>query len=166
MLNLTALSAFLAVASNAIDVNGNFSLGEQLENLVYESQFRTNLSLNSGVSTEVLVLPNGSTLAASYDDASSLLTYTVHVAENSYLGIGYGADMKHTNLNFWAAGPSAAESAVYNGYSDDNTFPYVVDQIFTSTIADSSNTGFIDFISTRPLDPPASDTKSRAITLG
>jgi hypothetical protein len=79
------------------------------------------------------------------------------------LAIGYGTTMTNTNEVFFAAGTSAAESAVYNAYSTEDGYPSPLsDALYTTTITESA--GFITFVAARPLDP-TSNGSSFALTL-
>ena len=46
---------------------------------------------------------DGSTLSVSYDAKTSLVNFDVSVAQNSFLGFGYGADMTDTSMVAWIA---------------------------------------------------------------
>lgn len=73
--------------------------------------------------------------------------------------------MTNTDEVIWAAGATATASSVYDTYSTTQGRPTEDStNLYTTTSVENGN--FIDFTSTRPLDPPTSDTDSFALTVG
>jgi len=99
----------------------------------------------------VITMPNGSTLYASYNSATSTVQYNAIVMPNTYLAIGYGTTMENTDMAFWGA--NGADSVMYDMYATGNKLPSI-DTVnsYTTTTQVLAN-GSVLFTSTRVLEP-------------
>ena len=87
-----------------------------------------------------------------FDEEKQKVTYYASVKNKGYLAIGYGTSMTDTNIViFMADGESSAQTDTWSsGYGP----PADIQNIYDSTFNFDQDTGYVNFTSTRDLEPP------------
>jgi len=99
---------------------------------------------------QAINLPMRTAVHINYNEVTKMVEFTARVRMNAYLAIGFGPTMEDTSMILWQSkGLSSAQTQLYSKSNKET--PEVVTNEWTSTFTFNQTSGFVDFISTRPL---------------
>jgi len=99
-------------------------------------------------------LSDGGSINVNYDPVGDLMVINATIPQNSYVGWGWGASMKNTEMVIFQASTTTTASTVTTYYSTSETTPGLqpdLQSCYSTTISSADN-NMIQFITTRPLD--------------